>query len=108
MKQQKLSGYTPGYPKKFLKGAVLTTAAIVAMGASTGCIALRGELQTSGIVPIDEPEPTEEVRLEGEVAIDEPTDDVQLDGYMIPEDTPDPGEETLVLDGDVMIAPEEP
>lgn len=107
MKQQKLTGYTPNYPKKFIKSAVLTTAAIVAMGASTGCIALREQVQTSGAVAIDEPEPTEELVLDGEVAIDETTDEVELEGYMMPEETPDPDEE-LVLSGDVMIAPEQP
>ena len=107
MKQQKLSGYTPNYPKKLLKGAVLTTAAMMALGASAGCRLIRGELTTSGAVAIDEPEPTEVLVLDGEVAIDEPTDEVELEGYMMPEDTPDPDGE-LMLSGDVAIAPEEP
>ena len=124
MKQQKMTGYQPKYPKKFLRGAVLTTAAVMALGASTGCKALNGELTTSGAVDIDEPEPTElqlegyvapdetpdpnEVLvLDGEVAIDEPTDELELDGYVAPEDMPNPDEE-LTLSGDVAIAPEEP
>ena len=107
MKQQKLTGYAPSYPKKLVKGAVLTTAAILALGAGTGCRVIRGELQTSGAIAIDEPKPTEELVLDGEVAIDEPTEDLQLEGYVAPEDVPDPGAE-LVLSGDVLIAPEEP
>ena len=107
MKQQKLTGYQPNYPKKLWKGAVLTTATIVALGAGTGCRAIRGELTTSGAIAVDEPQPTEELVLDGEVAIDEPTDEVELDGYVAPEDVPDPNEE-LTLSGDVATAPEEP
>ena len=93
MKQTKLSGYQPAYPKKAIRGAVLATAAIMALGTATGCKLIPGlETQTSGIVPIEEPTP-EELILDGEVAIDEP------EGMA----TPDPGDEELVLSGDVAI-----
>ena len=99
MKQQKLTGYQPGYPKKFLKSAVLTTAAIVALGSATGCALITGQLTTDGVVPIDEPRPTEELILDGEVAIDETTD--------IGGEPTDTGDE-VTLSGDVMLDPEQP
>ena len=97
MKQQKITDYRPNYPKKFLRGAAITTAAVLALGASVACT----ELRTGGVpVPNDdieidgyvmpEPDPTDELTLSGEVAIDEPT------------------EEPLVLSGDVPVSPEEP
>ena len=87
MKQQKLIGYTPNYPRKALRGAALTTAALMAMGGLTGCRQLKlPELTTEGMVAV--PEPTEEVLvLDGEVAI------------------PEPGEEELVTEGEEMIEP---
>ena len=85
MKLQQLTGYRPTYPKKALRGAALTAAALVAMGGVTGCRAPKlPELQTEGIVAVTEP-PEEVLVTDGEVAIPEPT------------------EEELILDGDVAI-----
>ena len=82
MKQQKMIDYRPSYPRKVLRGAVLTGLALVAVGGAAGCRKAQPlELQTEGIVAL--PEPTEEVLvLDGEVAICEP------------EPTPDPYELT--------------
>lgn len=84
MKQQKMSGYTPNYPKK---AAALAAAALVALGTAAGCRYIRPE--TVGIVPMEEPTPIE---------------DVQLEGYMMPEDLPT--EEPLTTDGIVAATPE--
>lgn len=98
MKQKQLEGYQPAYPKKVLRGAVLTTAAVLALGTATGCKLLPGiGTDTTGIVPIEDPTP--ELVLDGEIAIDEPTDEPQIEGYVMPEPTP----EELILDGDVAI-----
>ena len=53
MKQQKLTAYTPNYPKKAMKGAALAAATLLALGTATGCRTLRPE--TVGIVPMEEP-----------------------------------------------------
>ena len=90
MKQTKLDGYRPNYPKKLVKGAVLTAAAMLAIGSATACKAILPEVHTDGLVPIAEP-----------------TEEPQLEGYVAPEETPLPDEE-LVLSGDVMISPEVP
>ena len=44
MQQRKLTGYRPKYPKKALRNAALTAAALVAMGGAAGC----RDLMTSG------------------------------------------------------------
>ena len=90
MKQQKLTGYQPKYPRKPLRGAALTAAALVAMGGVTGCRAPKlPELQTEGIVAVTEP-PEEVLVTDGEVAIPEPTEEeLILDGEVaIPDPTP--------------------
>ncbi len=109
MIQKKLTGYRPKYPKKALRGAALTAAALVAMGGAAGC----RNLTTSGVAVI--PTPTEELVLDGAVAIEEPTETPALQDKIAvtepPEEpgtndlttTPDPGEEELVLDGDVIV-----
>ena len=110
MQQRKLTGYRPKYPKKALRNAALTAAALVAMGGAAGC----RDLMTSGEPMI--PAPTaEELVLDGAVAIEEPTETPALQGKIAvtepPEEpvtndlttTPDPGEEELVLDGDVIV-----
>ena len=67
MKQQKLTGYQPNYPRKALRGAAMTAAALVAIGGAAGC----RNLMTSGVPMM--PEPTDqELVLDGEVAIAEP------------------------------------
>jgi|GEM_PF-3602996 len=84
MKQQRLADYRPNYPRKALRGAALTAAALMALGGAAGCQKAKDpglELQTEGIVAISEPtdapvpatEPPEEVLvLDGEVTIPEP------------------------------------
>ena len=112
MKQQRLIDYRPNYPRKVLRGAVLTAAALVAMGGAAGCrnATLSGEvlipeptaeeLVLDGEVAI--PEPTEEpmIRTDGMVAILEPTEDPSLLGKIV---VPEPTEEPLILDGEVAI-----
>ena len=72
MKQQRLTGYRPAYPRKALQGAAITGLALVAMGGLAGCARVRQpELQTSGVALVTEP-PEEELVLDGEVAICEP------------------------------------
>ena len=67
MKQQKLTGYQPNYPRKALRGAAMTAAALVAIGGAAGC----RNLMTPGAPMM--PEPTDqELVLDGEVAIAEP------------------------------------
>ena len=92
MKQQKLIGYQPNYPKKALRGAAMTAAALVAMSGATGCIRVKlPELvQTEGMVAVTEP-PEEVLVTDGEVAIPEPTEEeLIIDGEAaVPESTPE-------------------
>ena len=89
MKLQQLTGYRPTYPKKVLRGAALTAAALVAVGGVTGCRQPKlPELQTEGMVAVTEP-PEEVLVTDGEVAIPEPTEELVLDGNVaIPDPTP--------------------
>ena len=72
MKQQQLLGYRPKYPRKPLRSAAMTAAALVAIGGVTGCRApIPQNPQIEGMVAM--PEPTDqELVLDGEVAIVEP------------------------------------
>ena len=92
MKQQQLAGYRPNYPKKVLRGAALTAAALMVMAGAAGCRQPKlPELQTEGMVPMETP--GEELVLDGEVAIPEPDDVLTLDGEEAieePELTPAP------------------
>ena len=90
MKQSKIKDYQPRYPKKLIKGAILTTAAAVALAGTTGCDILR-----TGGVP--EPVPTDELVLDGEVAIDPGADDNLME----------PGEPAVDENGEI-IMDEEP
>ena len=89
MKLQQLTGYRPTYPKKVLRDAALTAAALVAVGGVTGCRQPKlPELQTEGMVAVTEP-PEEVLVTDGEVAIPEPTEELVLDGDVaIPDPTP--------------------
>ena len=89
MKLQQLTDYRPTYPKKVLRGAALTAAALVAVGGVTGCRQPKlPELQTEGMVAVTEP-PEEVLVTDGEVAIPEPTEELVLDGDVaIPDPTP--------------------
>ncbi|MBQ2202255.1 MAG: hypothetical protein II412_06750 [Clostridia bacterium] len=89
MKQQKLTDYQPKYPKKALKGVTLAAAALIAMGTAAGCRFV--EVQTSGIVPMEEPGVEETI----------PPEELQTEGYVAYEPTPEP--EELMLSGDVAI-----
>ena len=96
MKQSKVKDYRPNYPKKLIKGAILTTAAAVALAGTTGCDMLR-----TGGAPEPVPTDEEELALEGEPAVDE-NGDIITDGgdgreepalqgkIIVPEDTPEP------------------
>ena len=63
MKRKQIADYRPNYPKRLLKGAILMTAAAVAVTGTTGCDQLR-----TGGEPL--PVPTDELVLDGEIAID--------------------------------------
>ena len=101
MKQQKLTGYQPKYPRKPLRGAAMTAAALVAIGGVTGCRApIPQNPQTEGLVPM--PEPTDqELVLDGEVAIVEPTEEELVpDGDVCtPRPTKNPKEQPLMTTG---------
>ena len=103
MKQQKLIGYQPIYPRKPLRTAAMTAAALVAMGGVTGCRLPIPKIPGMVLMP----EPTEQTLvLDGEVAIEtpEPTEELALQGKVL---VTEPPEEELVIEGDVAI-PEEP
>jgi hypothetical protein len=107
MKQQKLTGYKPNYPKKTLKGVTLAAAALMAMGAATGCRLV--PVQTTGIVPMDEPGveetvPPEELQTEGYIAYEPIPEAPMTPGAPLLEPTPEP----LELMGDVAIIDEMP
>ena len=103
MKQQKLSGYTPNYPKKLLKGAALTAAAMLAIGG-TAC-----ELRTEGAPPIPD-----DVSIETPAQTSDAAEDILRDPDLPGEPMPDEGEEPegrtrgeVALQGKILI-PEEP
>ena len=102
MKQKTVDGYRPNYPKKLIRGAALTAAAMLTLSPALAC---RTAPQISGDIVIDEP--TEEPELSGAVAIDEPTPEPELMGEIaIDEPTPDPEEPEWM--GDVIADPSEP
>ncbi len=106
MKQQKLSGYQPNYPKKAIRGMTLA-AALVAIGATTGCRMIKPE--TTGLVPMEDPGieetvPSEELQTEGYVAYEETPEPPMTTG--LPAITPTP--EALELMGDVAIIDDMP
>ena len=86
MKQRKIDEYRVNYPKKLLRGAILTTAAAVAVAGTAGCDMLR-----TGGVP--EPVPTDELVLDGEVGYEDP--DLLLGGEPLPEE--EPTEEPMLM-----------
>ena len=60
MKQQKLTGYQPNYPKRILKGTVLTAAVLVGLGSAIGCKeAFEPGPDIEGMISIATPEPEE-------------------------------------------------
>ncbi len=119
MKQTRVDAYRPKYPKKLLKGAALTAAALVAL-RGTACGPLLGgvplatestpEPQPEGLVPVDMPVETPGAPLvddetpdpnlmePGEPMVDEGEDteshtrdgDLMLEGKIVVEDTPNP------------------
>ena len=102
MKQQKLIDYQPIYPRKPLRGAAMTAAALVAIGGVTGCRLPIPKIPGMVLMP----EPTDqELVLDGEVAIAEPTEEPVIMGKI---SVTEPPEEELVLDGEVAIAEPEP
>ncbi|MBQ2202256.1 MAG: hypothetical protein II412_06755 [Clostridia bacterium] len=88
MKQSKVGAYKPNYPKKILKGAILTTAAAVAIAGTTGC-----DLKIMGGI-MAEPTPTDELVLDGETMIDEPTPEPRLEGEPAVDENGD-----IIMDG---------
>ena len=94
MKQKQVTEYRPNYPKKLIKGAILTTAAAVALAGTTGC-----ELRTGG-VPMPEPTPGDELVLDGEIAIDPGEDELELGGEPLPDESFDEDDDPVVRDGE--------
>ena len=92
MKQSKIKDYQPRYPKKLIKGAILTTAAAVAIAGTTGCA-----LRTGG-EPMPEPIPTDELVLDGEVAIDPGEDELELGGAPLPDESFDDVDDSVTRD----------
>ena len=110
MKQQKMNGYKPNYPKKAVRGMALAAAALVTLGSSAGCRYLRPqiegaigiedptpgveetippeELQTEGLIPIDEMETPEPLLTTGEPTLP-PTEEPMLMGDVAILDLPD-------------------
>ena len=98
MKQKQIGEYRPNYPKKLIRDAILATAAAIALTGATGCDALR-----TGGEP--EPVPTDELVLDGEIAVDPGWEDEDL----TPESDPDAegsGREEPELVG-IIAVPEE-
>ena len=94
MKRDQVKEYRPNYPKKVLCGAILTTAAAVALMGTTGC-----ELLRTGGMP--EPVPIDELVLDGEVAYD--------DTELLPEGEPDgSGEGEPALMGKIVVPEDTP
>lgn len=83
MQRKRVDGYAPNYPKKWIRGAALTAAAVMALGTGTGCKAIF-PVQTDGIVPYSDP--TEEPIPEGYVEIADPDteqDEPALQGKIV-------------------------
>ncbi len=89
MKQSKVKDYRPSYPKKLLRGAILTTAAAVALAGTAGCTQ---EVLLSGDV-MPEPIPPEELVLDGETTIDPGLDDNLME----------PGEPAVDENGEIIM-----
>lgn len=105
MKQQKLSGYKPNYPKKAVRGMTLAAAALLTLGTTLGCRAPSPEPELSGAIAIDEPGvqetvPPEELQTEGLIPIDETETPEPL--LMSGEPTLPPTEEPMLM-GDVAV-----
>ena len=95
MKQRKVDEYCPNYPKKVLRTVLLTTAAAVAMTSAIGC----SKPMIMGDISIIEPDPTDELVLDGEVAYDDtglstdgeqPEEPALMGKIVVPEDTDNP------------------
>lgn len=105
MKQQKLNGYKPNYPKKAVRGMTLATAALLTLGTTLGCRAPSPEPELSGAIAIDEPGvqetvPPEELQTEGLIPIDETETPEPL--LTSGEPTLPPTEEPMLM-GDVAV-----
>jgi len=87
MKQKQVTEYRPNYPRKFIKGAILATAAAVALAGTAGCTQ---EVLLSGDVM---PEPTDELVLDGETTIDPGLDDNLME----------PGEPAVDENGEIIM-----
>ena len=98
MKQQKLMDYKPNYPKKVIRGMALAAAALVTIGAATGCRHL--EPQIMGEVAVDEPTPGIEETL--------PPEELQTEGMVSIDETETPEPEEIELMGDVAISDDLP
>ena len=95
MQQKKMDDYRPNYPKKLIRGAALTAAAILTVGGATACRAVF-PTQTSGIVPYEDP--TEEPEVVGYEYLDETVPETEPEG--------DAGRDGMPLLGKIMV-PEE-
>ena len=106
MKQKQIGEYRPRYPKKLLKGVILTAAAAVALTGATGCDTLR-----TGGVP--EPVPTDELVLDGAIAVDPSEEDLMEMGEPVVDesdgmDDASTGREGPALQGKIVVPEENP
>ena len=109
MKQAKVNDYQPKYPKKLIKGAALTAAAMLAMSGAACKPMLSGvpmlpvetpEPEPEGIVPVDTPDETPDPNLTepGEPMVDEGEDaeshtrdgDLMLEGKIVVDEPENP------------------
>lgn len=107
MKQQKLSGYKPNYPKKAVRGMALAAAALMTVGVTAGCRTRTEDRTGAGVRSVFEILfPAEEVQTDGYVAPEETPEpeDLRMGGIAMPEETPEP-EEPPMLGGVPMPEP---
>lgn len=96
MKQKQINEYRPKYPKKLIRGAILAAAAAAAVAGTTGCDTLR-----TGGVP--EPVPTDELVLDGEIAVDPGEDELELGGEPLPDESFDDVDDSVTRDGEPVL-----
>ncbi len=109
MKQQKLTGYKPNYPKKVVRGMALAAAALMTVGTTAGCKARTAD--RNGAEPRSVFQilfPAEEIQTEGYVAPENVTpepEDLRTGGVAMPEETPEP--DGPIIAGYPTLPPEE-
>ena len=98
MRQQKLSDYSPKYPKKVIRGAALAATALLVLGTAAGC--RHPEPQIMGDIAVDDPTSGIEETL--------PPEELRTEGLIPVEEMPTEKPEEITLMGDVMVPDEQP